>query len=57
MSSKIFVAEKTDIEITFFRPITDGTIYTFDKSTAQEISALIERFKQAVPFVASANDL
>ncbi len=52
-----FVAEKTEIEIAFFRPIADGTIYTFDKSTTQEISALIERFKQAVPFVATSNDL
>ena len=44
-----FVNEKTEIEITYFRPITDGSVYTFDKYTAQEINALIERFKLDVP--------
>lgn len=52
-----FVAEKTEIEIKFFRPIAEGAIYTFDKATTQAINALIERFKQVVPFVATSKYL
>ncbi len=35
--SHLEVYSKSDIEITFFRPITDGTIYTFDKSMRYNI--------------------